>query len=87
MYRTDFGWYRDADPLRPNELNALGRSFFRAGTRRIMVIAKNKSQQEFVKEITPRSVDFAQWYTDVILKTDLVDYAPVRGCMAIMPYG
>ena len=37
-------------------------------------MAKNKSQQEFVKEITPRSVDFAQWYTDVILKTDLVDY-------------
>ena len=50
-------------------------------------MAKNKSQQEFVKEITPRSVDFAQWYTDVILKTDLVDYAPVRGCMAIKPYG
>ena len=50
-------------------------------------MAKNKSQQEFVKEITTRSVDFAQWYTDVILKTDLVDYAPVRGCMAIKPYG
>ena len=50
-------------------------------------MAKNKSQQEFVKEITPRSDDFAQWYTDVILKTDLVDYAPVRGCMVIKPYG
>ena len=37
--------------------------------------------------ITPRSEDFSQWYTDVILKTDLVDYAPVRGCMVIKPYG
>ena len=50
-------------------------------------MAKNKPQQEFVKEITPRDVDFAQWYTDVIRKTDMVDYAPVRGCMVIKPYG
>ena len=48
---------------------------------------KNKPQQEFVKEITPRDVDFGQWYTDVIRKTDMVDYAPVRGCMVIKPYG
>ncbi|MDF2520232.1 MAG: proline--tRNA ligase [Clostridia bacterium] len=40
-----------------------------------------KKQQEFVKEITPMEEDFSQWYTDVILKTDLVDYAPVKGCM------
>ena len=44
-------------------------------------------KQEFVAHLTPRDVDFAQWYTDVILKTELVDYAPVRGCMAIRPYG
>ena len=50
-------------------------------------MAKNKPRQEFVKEITPRDVDFAQWYTDVIRKTDMVDYAPVRGCMVIKPYG
>ncbi|MGI6173679.1 MAG: proline--tRNA ligase [Christensenellales bacterium] len=46
-----------------------------------------KKQQEFVQHITPRSEDFAQWYTDVILQSDLVDYAPVRGCMIIKPYG
>ena len=46
-----------------------------------------KDKQEFVAEITPRSEDFSQWYTDVILKTDLVDYAPVRGCMVMKPYG
>ncbi len=46
-----------------------------------------KDNQEFVTQITPRSEDFSQWYTDVILKTDLVDYADVRGCMVIKPYG
>lgn len=47
----------------------------------------DKKPQEFVKEITPMEEDFSQWYTDVILKTDMVDYAPVKGCMVIKPYG
>ena len=46
-----------------------------------------KSQQEFVQHITPRDVDFSQWYTDVVRLADLMDYTPVRGCMAIKPYG
>lgn len=46
-----------------------------------------KSEKEFVKEITPKDVDFSQWYVDVITKADLVDYAPVKGCMVIKPYG
>ncbi|MEA4898962.1 MAG: proline--tRNA ligase [Christensenellaceae bacterium] len=50
-------------------------------------MAKQDKAQEFVSHITPRSEDFSQWYTDVILKADLVDYAPVRGCMVIKPYG
>ncbi|MGB9813548.1 MAG: proline--tRNA ligase [Thermovenabulum sp.] len=44
-------------------------------------------EEKFVKEITPRSEDFAQWYVDVILKGELADYSPVRGCMVIRPYG
>ncbi len=47
----------------------------------------SKNEKQFVEEITPMEVDFAQWYTDVIKKTDLVDYAPVRGFMVIKPYG
>jgi len=43
--------------------------------------------KKFVEEITSRDVDFAQWYTDVIKKADLVDYSSVRGCMIIRPYG
>ncbi|MEA5012947.1 MAG: proline--tRNA ligase [Candidatus Limiplasma sp.] len=47
----------------------------------------NEKKQGFVEHITPRDVDFSQWYTDVIMKTELVDYAPVRGCMVLRPYG
>jgi len=39
------------------------------------------------KEITARSEDFSQWYLDVVLKTELADYGPVKGCMIIRPYG
>src|SRR5258708_21650467 len=37
--------------------------------------------------ITPRNEDFSKWYTDIVLRADLADYAPVRGCMIIKPYG
>jgi prolyl-tRNA synthetase len=39
------------------------------------------------ERITPRSEDYSRWYTDVIQKADLADYAPVKGCMVIKPYG
>ncbi len=39
------------------------------------------------KEITKKSENFSQWYQDVILKAKLADYAPVRGCMILRPYG
>jgi prolyl-tRNA synthetase len=41
----------------------------------------------FVTEITPRSVDFSQWYLDVVRRAELADYSPVKGCMVIRPYG
>lgn len=44
-------------------------------------------EKEFVKEITPQAVDYSQWYVDVILKTEMMDYAPVKGFMAIRPFG
>lgn len=43
--------------------------------------------KEFVKDLTDMEVDFAKWYTDIILKAELVDYAPVKGFMVIRPYG
>ena len=39
------------------------------------------------KGVTPRSEDYSRWYTDVVLKTELADYSPVKGCMVIRPYG
>jgi len=46
-----------------------------------------QSKQEFVQHITPRDENFSQWYTDVVRFADLMDYTPVRGCMALKPYG
>lgn len=45
------------------------------------------AKEEFVQHIASRTEDFPQWYTDVILKTDMVDYSDVKGCMVIKPYG
>jgi prolyl-tRNA synthetase len=39
------------------------------------------------KGVTPRSEDYARWYTDVVQKAELADYSPVKGCMVIRPYG
>lgn len=51
-------------------------------------MAKEKANdKKLVEEITSMSVDFAQWYTDVVKKADLVDYTSVRGCMIYRPYG
>ncbi|MCC7354858.1 MAG: proline--tRNA ligase [Anaerolineae bacterium] len=38
-------------------------------------------------KVTPRSEDYSRWYTDVIQRAEMADYAPVRGCMVIRPYG
>lgn len=40
-----------------------------------------------LKEITPKSQDYSQWYVDVATKAELMDYAPVKGFMVIRPYG
>jgi prolyl-tRNA synthetase len=39
------------------------------------------------KAITSRQTDYAQWYNDLVIKSGLADYAAVRGCMIIKPYG
>lgn len=39
------------------------------------------------KKVTPRSQDFAAWYNDVILRAELADYSPVRGCIVFRPDG
>jgi prolyl-tRNA synthetase len=39
------------------------------------------------KALTPQGEDFAAWYNEVVLRAELADYSPVRGCMVIRPYG
>lgn len=45
------------------------------------------AKEQFVSQIADIEKDFPQWYTDVVLKTKLVDYGPVKGTMVIRPYG
>ena len=45
------------------------------------------AKDQFVAEIADIEEDFPQWFTDVVLKTKLVDYGPVKGTMVIRPYG
>lgn len=45
------------------------------------------ADKKLVKEITSMDEDFAKWYTDVVIKAELVDYSSVRGCMILRPYG
>jgi prolyl-tRNA synthetase len=40
-----------------------------------------------LKELTPRSVDYSQWYQDLVIKADMAENSAVRGCMVIKPYG
>lgn len=40
-----------------------------------------------LKELTKRAENYSQWYNDLVVKTDLAEQSPVRGCMVIKPYG
>ena len=44
-------------------------------------------ETQFVEQIADINEDFPKWYTDVVMKTKLVDYGPVKGTMVIRPYG
>lgn len=53
----------------------------------IILVMKMKNNEKLVKAITSMDEDFAKWYTDVCIKAELIDYASVKGCMIIRPYG
>ena len=40
-----------------------------------------------LKELTKRAENYSQWYNDLVVKADLAEQSPVRGCMIIKPYG
>ena len=39
------------------------------------------------KKLTSQAQDFSAWYNEVVVRAELADYAPVRGCMVVRPYG
>jgi prolyl-tRNA synthetase len=39
------------------------------------------------EKLPTRAQDFSEWYNQLVLKAELADYAPVRGCMIVRPYG
>jgi hypothetical protein len=39
------------------------------------------------RKLPSRSEDFSEWYNQLILRAELADYTPVRGCMIVRPYG
>lgn len=45
------------------------------------------AEKKLVEGITPMSEDFAQWYTDVVKKAELMRYSSIKGCMMILPNG
>lgn len=45
------------------------------------------NDKKLVEAITSMEEDFAQWYTDVVKKAELIDYSSVKGCMVIKPAG
>ena len=47
-------------------------------------MAQDKKQ---VEQITDMEVDFAQWYTDVCKKAELIDYSSIKGMFIYRPYG
>ena len=44
------------------------------------------NDKKLVREITPMDEDFAQWYTDIVKKAEMIDYSSMRGCVIMRPY-
>ncbi len=38
-------------------------------------------------KLTSREENYSEWYNQLVLRAELADYAPVRGCMVVRPYG
>jgi prolyl-tRNA synthetase len=50
-------------------------------------MSKNSNNKKLVEAITPMDVDFAQWYTDIVKKAEMIEYSTVKGAVILRPYG
>ena len=53
----------------------------------VLAMTLNQRGKMAEDKLTTRAEDFSEWYNQLVLKADLADYAPVRGCMVVKPYG
>ena len=49
--------------------------------------SSHSKESKITNKITPRNVNYSEWYTDVIREADLIDASPTRGCLIIKPWG
>src|SRR5215207_1566012 len=53
----------------------------------LLAMTINKEDKMAEDKLPTRAQDFAEWYNQLVIRADLADYAPVRGCMVVKPYG
>jgi prolyl-tRNA synthetase len=56
-------------------------------TQRLETLTPDTEDKMAEDKLPTRAEDFAEWYNQLVVKADLADYAPVRGCMVVKPYG
>ena len=52
-----------------------------------MVQKADTQTQKFAQALADKETDFPGWYNDLVMRAELAEDAPVRGCMVIRPYG
>jgi len=73
--------------LSPN-LKCLPRPRSRHRARAVLKLAQKRAHLGMSDQKLPtRAEDFSEWYNQLVLRAELADYAPVRGCMIVRPYG
>jgi len=78
------GWYRRSLSVPVKDYRTKDFFSFKNGAKRRKKMAQEK---KLVEAITSMEEDFAQWYTDVVKKAELIDYSSIRGCMILRPNG
>ena len=77
--------------MRENEMD-IASEFLEMASRLVyiksaMLLPKYEEEAKELKELTKRSENYSQWYNDLVVKADMAEQSPVRGCMVIKPYG
>src|SRR5881227_132200 len=69
------------------DLDRNSRQIQRTEGRRAMAQGEKAEQKGFGQGLADKEQDFPGWYNDVVMRAELAEDAPVRGCMVVRPYG